>query len=42
MKPIGMCESIGVPTEGVHYKQGAALRDLGSSYGLTVWRLIRE
>jgi hypothetical protein len=36
----GTWESIGFPTRRVEYVKEAAMRDLGSPYGSTVWRLI--
>ncbi|MEH6435947.1 PoNe immunity protein domain-containing protein [Massilia sp. DD77] len=35
----GRWESIGVPSESATYNIGDTMRDLGSPYGLTVWRL---
>ncbi len=37
----GVWESIGVPLERVHCRQGSELRQLDSPYGLTMWRRVQ-
>lgn len=38
----GVWESIGIPVQQVQYAQGAPMKDLGSPYGLTVWRRLEQ
>lgn len=38
----GTWESIGIPTQRTAYPKDAELKDLGSPYGLTVWRLLEN
>lgn len=38
----GTWESIGIPTQRAVYAKDAKMQDLGSPYGLTVWRLLQN
>ena len=38
----GTWESIGIPSQRMNFLAGEELRDLGSPYGLTVWRYVYE
>lgn len=38
----GTWESIGIPTQRTEYPKDAEMKDLGSPYGLTVWRLLEN
>ena len=38
----GTWESIGIPTQRAEYAKDAKMQDLGSPYGLTVWRLLQN
>ncbi|GAB3375733.1 DUF1911 domain-containing protein [Massilia agri] len=41
--PIGgTWESVGIPAEREQYAQGTEMRQLGSPYGLTVWRYVKK
>ena len=38
----GTWESIGIPTQRAAYAKDAKMQDLGSPYGMTVWRLLQN